>query len=228
MVIKELSQFPRATVEQLLSGVPFYKAVRQQDEWQFELLLQHSRIITYSMGESVLRQGDWDNWLFFLLKGQLDVTVELADGEQKVNQITPGEVFGDLAMLVGRERSANVVVSEHCREVMAFGTNFEVFGALEQMHPVNLETKLTYYRNAVHNLRWKLEVYRNEHPENELASRHRQVKLYTGPKDTFEELQALHRQAVELAKLLIAWNSKFGRVQQAVSLPDEQLLAAMG
>ncbi|BFM17694.1 hypothetical protein R50073_38770 [Maricurvus nonylphenolicus] len=227
MVIKELNQFPRETVEQLLAGIPFYKSVKQQDEWQFELLLQHSRVITYRAGETILRQGESDSWLFFLLKGQLDVLVEDGLGQHHVNQITPGEVFGDLAMLVERERTANVVVPDNVREAVVFGTNFDVFGPLEKLQPVNLDTKLTYYRNTVHSLRWKLEVYRNQHPEHELASRHRLVKLYTGPKDCLDELKGLHRQASELAVLLIAWNGKFGRVSEPLVTPSPQLVAAI-
>jgi CRP/FNR family cyclic AMP-dependent transcriptional regulator len=65
MEIKLLSKLSRDYVEQLLSGIPFFKLVKQQDAWQFELLLQSSRIVTYSAGETVLQRGDSDQWLFF-------------------------------------------------------------------------------------------------------------------------------------------------------------------
>jgi hypothetical protein len=39
MEIKLLSKLSRDYVEQLLSGIPFFKLVKQQDAWQFELLL---------------------------------------------------------------------------------------------------------------------------------------------------------------------------------------------
>ncbi len=227
MQIKELRQVPRKALEQLLLAVPFYKTVRQQSEAQFDLLLQHSRLVICQPGDEVLRQGESDHWLFFLLKGSLDVTVDAPTGSQAVNQITPGEVFGDLAMLMGR-RTATISVSHTCREAMVFGTSFKVFGPLAQCYPVTMATKLAYYRNMVHSLRWKLEVYRNQYPQADLASRHRQVKLYSGAKDCLEELQELYRQAMELSELLIAWNRSFGSVSSPVEPPDQKLLEAIG
>jgi hypothetical protein len=61
-----------------------------------------------------------------------------------------------------------------------------------------------------HNLRWKLEVYRSQHLQHLLANRHRQIKLYHGPKDTYEELLSLFEQSKALAILLIEWNKEFG------------------
>ena len=78
------------------------------------------------------------------------------------------------------------------------------------MSPISRQTKLTYYRNTAHNLRWKLEVYRSQHLQHELANKHRQIKLYLGPKDTFEELLSLHEQSQALASLLLEWNKEFG------------------
>ena len=55
---KLISQLPREAVERLIAALPFYKQVRQTDDWQYELLLTHSRFITYSSGESVLSKGE--------------------------------------------------------------------------------------------------------------------------------------------------------------------------
>lgn len=211
MDVKQISEFPRQTVEQLLSGIPFYKTVKQQDRWQFETLLQASRIVTFEPGEPVLKVGERDSWLYFLLKGQLAVyvTEDIANAEV-VNYITPGEVFGDLAMLVGAQRSATLVADPNCRVTSAFATDFTVFGELNDFRAISLPTKLTYFRNTVHNLRWKLEVYRMKFPQQELASHHHKVKLFTGAKDSYDELLSLHAQAVALAKLLMQWNEQFG------------------
>jgi len=210
MEIKPLQKFPRDTIEQLLSAIPFFKAVRQQDAWQFELLLQSSRIVTYQPGDVVLKRGDIDSWMYFLLKGRLAVYVdEQAQGEL-INYVTPGEVFGDLSRLVGQPRTATLVADIGSRETMVFATDCSIFGDLSSTRPINLQTKLAYYRNTVHNLRWKLEVYRSQHLQHALANRHRQVKLFTGVKDTFDELRALHDQAHALALLLLEWNTEFG------------------
>jgi hypothetical protein len=224
---KLISQLPREAVERLIATLPFYKQVRQADDWQYELLLTHSRVMTYAPGESVLRKGEKDPWLYFLLKGQLVVLA--GEEERAVNYVTPGEVFGDLALLLGSGRTATLTVDSACREVMVFATDFTVFGELEDCSRINLNTKLCYYQNLLHSLRWKLEVYRGKYPSFELADKHRGVKLYRGEKHSFEELCALHKQACELAILLGQWNQAFGRLSLVDGeAPSPQLLSAIG
>lgn len=209
MEIKLLPKLSRDYVEQLLAGIPFFKLVKQQDAWQFELLLQSSRIISYSPGEIVLHRGDNDKWLYFLLKGRLAVYVDPVKGDL-VNYITPGEVFGDLSQLMGQPRTATLIAEPSFRESVVLATDATIFGDINSTRPISIHTKLAFYRNSVHNLRWKLEVYRSLHLQHELANKHRLVKLYTGTKDTAEELHALHEQAQALARLLLTWNLEFG------------------
>lgn len=210
METKPLHKIPTDTLEHLLSGIPFFKVVRQQDLKQFNLLLQASRVVSYLPGEVVLQKGESGNWLYFLLKGKLAVYVDQALQGDLVNYVTPGEVFGDLAQLVGQARTATVIADPAAKESMVLALDFNVFGPLNSVSPISRETKLAYYRNTAHNLRWKLEVYRSQHLQHELANKHRQIKLYLGPKDTHEELASLHEQSQALALLLLEWNAEFG------------------
>ena len=221
MEIKLLSKLSRDYVEQLLSGIPFFKLVKQQDAWQFELLLQASRIVTYLPGEIVLQRGDSDQWLFFLLKGRLAVYVDDPLTGELINYVTPGEVFGDLAQLMGKPRTATVLAEASCRESIVLATDASIFGDISSTRPITIQTKLAYYRNTVHNLRWKLEVYRSQHLQHSLANKHRQVKLYTGTKETLEELRALHEQAQALAGLLLEWNREFGALSEESAPPKD-------
>ena len=221
MEIKLLSKLSRDYVEQLLSGIPFFKLVKQQDAWQFELLLQSSRIVTFSPGEIVLQRGDSDQWLFFLLKGRLAVYVDHPLTGELINYVTPGEVFGDLAQLMGQPRTATVLAESSCRESIVLATDASIFGDISSTRPITIQTKLAYYRNTVHNLRWKLEVYRSLHLQHHLANKHRQVKLYTGTKETIEELRALYEQAQALAGLLLEWNREFGALSEELAPPQD-------
>lgn len=208
-------KIPRETLDLLLSGIPFFKVLKQQDQSQYEYLLKVSRVLAYGPDEIVLQKGDSDQWLYFLLKGKLAVYVgDPAKGEL-VNYITAGEVFGDIAQLLRQSRTASVVADRSARQSIVFALDFGVFGSLSSRHPISLQTKLIYYRNMVHNLRWKLEVYRSQHLKHTLANKHRQIKLFTGLKDTQEELYSLHEQATGLAILLTEWNKEFG------SLPNQ-------
>lgn len=209
MEMKPLYKFSRDTVERWLLTIPFYRTVKQQDNWQFELLLEKAHIAYFAPGELVLQRGEQDQRLYFLLRGLLDVYPQAQAEGDPINQITPGEVFGDLAMLVGRERTATLKAANHCREVVVLASDVSDFNNLGSARPFTIATKLAYYRNTVHNLRWKLEMYRAQHPDHRFANRHRQVKLYTGVKGAHEELAGLHAQAQALAGLLLEWNGEF-------------------
>ncbi len=213
MEVYPLHRYQQDSLDKLLASIPFYKAIRQRNKLQYDMLMTYSRIIEYRPGEVLMEHGQKDQWLYFLLRGQLAVVVGSGQQERKVvNYITPGEVFGDLAVLIDHLRTATVVADPNCKSVMVFGTDFQVFGDLSDFSTISLDTKLEYYRNMVHNLRWKLEVYRMSYPDQSFASNHRKVKLYTGKKDTFEELKSLDEQARALARLLVSWNLEFDRL----------------
>ena len=212
MDILSIHQCPQDSVDGFLSSIPFYREIKQQDQWQYDLLMRHSKLIEYRPNEVVLEKGQTDQWLFFLLKGRLQVVVGDSAESRVVNEITPGEVFGDLALLFNHVRTATVKADPSAKKILVFGTNFNVFGKVTDCSLIKLSTKLLYYRNMVHNLRWKLEMYRSTYPENDFSSEHRKVKLYSGPKNTIEELKSLDEQARQYAKLLVAWNNLFDEV----------------
>ncbi len=211
MQITQISSLPRAKVDQLLMMIPFYRDVKQSESWQYEVLLQHSRIASFTPGEIVIARGDVDTWMYYVLKGKL--IVYPGDKENRgdpVNQITPGEVFGDLAMLVDGKRNATILADEKSKEIQVFGTDFSIFGALDDNKMLSLKTKLLFYRRMVHSIRWKLEQYKMEHPTHRLVEKLRSIKLYLGVKDGKEELQAHHLAAKALADILNEWNKEFG------------------
>lgn len=223
MEIKSLSCLTPESLDTLLLSLPFYKQVRQESHAQYDLLLSYSRLFSYEPGETILEEGRVDHWLYFLLRGQLAVFSGGTNDQQHiVNYITPGEVFGDLALMLKKPRSASIVADANCRKILVFGTDFDVFGELSDFSRISLLSKLIYYRNMVHNLRWKLEVYRITYPEQLFAAHHRKVKLYIGSKNTTDELISLDGQARSLAGLLLKWNEAF----RQKSIPNRDLIGA--
>lgn len=208
MDFKPLSLLSPDDYAPLLQGIPFYKNVRDQDLQQYNTLLQNSQLGSFGPGDTLLAEGDYDFWLYFLLRGQLDVFPGRSERQGAINQVTPGEVFGDLSMLTGRRRSATIKADLNFKQTTVLGLDFRVFGAVADFSSLTLETKLVYYRNTAHNLRWKLEVYRMKNPKSELATQHRALKLFSGERGSFEELLSLEQEAKALAVLLTAWNSR--------------------
>lgn len=214
MEIYPLDQCPQQAIDALVGAVSLFKQVMITDPDQFQLLLQHSQILELRPGEIVIEAGQIDSWLYFLLRGQL-VVYAGEHVKKRVNSITPGEVFGDLAILMDHMRSALIIADTRCKRSMVVRTDFSIFGEVEDVSRVSLPVKLIFYRNIVHNLRWKLELYRSQLPNHPCAPGHHKVRLHTGPRDTAAELASLDAQARQLAELLLGWN---------VALLDESVL----
>ena len=215
MDIKPLSDFPRDAVDRLLNVIHLFRDIRASSEWQYDVLLKRSRLVSLQAGEQLFQAGDVDQWVYFLLRGELQVLVEPSQAERATPDrplavIRPGEVFGDLAMLLAEPRSATIVAAPGSRDTQVLGVDCTLFSDLDDFSLLHLPTKLVFYRNMVHSLRWKLEVYRSKYPSHELADSHRRLKLYTGPKNCREELLALSEQAGALARILLDWNAEFG------------------
>lgn len=208
MEVKSVNSFPLDVIEQLISPIAFYKDVKLADPRQYELLMFNSHIVYCKPGEVVIRKGERDSWLYFLLKGQLGVYQDnYREAIEPVNVITPGEVFGDLAMLATSERTATLVADKNSKTTVLFGTNFSAFAPITDYSRLTLDTKLRFLRNTIHTLRWKLDVYSFKYPQSDLAGQHRSVKVFLGAKETEEELLALRDQGIALANYLRRWNS---------------------
>ena len=207
----DVHTLPSETIEKLLRAIPFYKAVKKENESQYQALLKYSKVFQCSSNEQILARGQMGSWCYFLVKGQLVVSLPDHLGRPlHVNHISPGEVFGDFAVLLKTSRTADVYVDGNCLEAILFGTDLSLFGQLLNFNIASLKTKLIYYRHTVQSLRWKLELYRSKYGDNPLADKHHSIKLYTGTKDSIDELRALHQQSVDFSKLLVEWNQTFG------------------
>lgn len=200
------SEYPLERIQRLLSGIPFFNEILRESDQQFSRLLECSDILQAQAGEEVIRHGDSDTYLYFLLKGQLAVMAGNGGDAKVLNYISPGEVFGALAMILGTPRTASIRVDESAREAIVARLNYADFNDITEFSYLSLETKLAFYRMLVHNIRWTLEVNKMQSPQHELVSKLRTIPLFTGSKGSVEELAALSDQAHKLADILCLWN----------------------
>ena len=192
-------------VRQLLAGVPFFNEIARDDEAQFQLLETNTRLWLAGAGDQVIRAGDVDSTLYFLLRGQLEVLAD-SPAHAPLYYVSPGEVFGTLSMLLGTPRSADIRVSDSTREAVIASLDFNDFS--EDDSPYTLSTRLAFYHMIVHHIRWTLEVKRMASPDHELVHSMRKLPVFHGVKGSHEELDALREQAQGLAELLCRWNEE--------------------
>lgn len=209
MKIKEIRLLPEAELTGLLARIPFFKELRLRDEAQLHLLLTYSCLVELDPGETIMRRGQKGNWLYFLIKGELQVYLD-EPGADPLSVITPGELFGDLALLSDQERKATVAARGD-RGALLFACDFKAFGELDNFSQVQLSTKLLFYRTVVHSIRWRLEVNRMHQPRHPLIAELLKVPVYTGGRGGLDELRATHAQARSLAAILERWNRDLGR-----------------
>jgi CRP/FNR family transcriptional regulator, cyclic AMP receptor protein len=82
----------------------------------------------YAAGQTIFLKGDEGNGMMAVLKGQVRISAPSREGKEVVlNIINPGEVFGEIALLDGRERTADATALNDCellvlerRDVMQF------------------------------------------------------------------------------------------------------------
>ena len=78
----------------------------------------YARLLTYSPGETIMKQGDWGgNTFYFSIDNELEVYVKDDTGkERKVGAVQPGSCFGEMSILAGVPRNATVISSDNGRE----------------------------------------------------------------------------------------------------------------
>ena len=152
-------------------------------------MLKHSTMIELAPKEQIIKQGTVDQTFYFLLKGQLDVYPGEAIKGKPINQLSPGQVFGALAIINQQPRTASLAASSDSAATL-FATDFSIFGAIDDFSKIKLETKLSFLRIVVNNTRWKLEVYKMNDPDHQLVRKLDAIARFNGQKNSREELDS--------------------------------------
>jgi CPA2 family monovalent cation:H+ antiporter-2 len=108
------------TPEDLAARFPLFASLTPE---QREVLVLHFQPYSAQPGERIIRAGDPADALYLISKGEVEVT---ANG-QRLNTRGPGEFFGEMALLSGDRRSADVTALDYSRFAMLSGRDFHRF-----------------------------------------------------------------------------------------------------
>lgn len=203
-------EFAPEQIQRMVQGIPFFNEIIRTDPAQLEQIMSRSRLLQAEAGDLVIRRGDTDPYLYFLLKGQLEVLAG-DPGSPVINTITPGQPFGTLAMIRGTSRSATIVADPRGKAVVLLALDYHHFRDITDFSTFTLATKLAFYKMVVNDIRWTLEMNKKSDPNSPLVASMRKVPLFTGTRGTAEELASLRDQALALADILCQWNDSSPR-----------------
>ncbi len=104
--------------------------------------------LTLKRGETLFRQGDSADAAYVVVTGRLGVAVEaIEQGERLINEINPGEIVGEMALLTDTGRSATVYA---VRDTELVRLSRSVFGRIINRYPRSM---LAITRSIIDRLR---------------------------------------------------------------------------
>lgn len=82
---------------------------------ELDKLVSYSRIERYRANENIFLKGSPGTGMMAVISGRVKITAPSPDGKEVIlNLINPGEIFGEIALLDGKERTADAVALTDC------------------------------------------------------------------------------------------------------------------
>jgi CRP-like cAMP-binding protein len=103
---------PPTTDLALIGGHPLFGGLRPA---QLQRLVAYAKRRNVKTGSVIFTKGDPGRALFAIRSGTIKITAPSADGREAVfNILADGEIFGEIALLDGRSRTADAVAVTDC------------------------------------------------------------------------------------------------------------------
>lgn len=102
--------------------------LKHLDDEELDQLLKFAKIRRARPGEVLFQKGDPGDGLLAILKGRVKISTISAEGKEVVlNILGPGELFGEIALIDGKDRSADATVMENAELVVIDARDFLPF-----------------------------------------------------------------------------------------------------
>ena len=87
--------------------------LRHLPETELDRLIEETRVVKYSAGDIIFRKGDSAETMMVIVKGVVRVSSPSTEGDDVTfAKLADGDVFGEIALIDGHERSANADAAE--------------------------------------------------------------------------------------------------------------------
>jgi CRP-like cAMP-binding protein len=109
----------------LLAGSPLFGQFRPDE---LNRLVSFLRVAHYPARRVLFRKGDPGTNMMVVLEGRVQICTHSEEGREfVVNIINPGEVFGEIALLDGSDRTADAVTMDRCELMILERRDFVPF-----------------------------------------------------------------------------------------------------
>ena len=79
-------------------------------------LVGHVVEVSFEKGSHILKKGDPGDCMYVLISGRVEIPIYEPDGREKlVVRLGPRQMFGEMALLTGESRTADVFAASNCR-----------------------------------------------------------------------------------------------------------------
>ena len=136
---------------------------------EHETIAAGARVHTYAKGETILKHGSEGNSMFVVHDGNVSVRVD----DSEVARLGEGDFFGEMALLTGEARAADVIA---LTDVVAVEITKDAFQPVLQQHPelaAAISAKVSERRGNIDSLR----MASNEEAQRTVLSR---IRAYFG------------------------------------------------
>ena len=104
------TQWSLAELRRALAANELFEALNEQE---LDQLLAHAHIVSYPAGALIFQRDDPGHSLMIVLRGLVKISNFSAEGREAVHALMdPGQIFGEMALLDGKARSATATALE--------------------------------------------------------------------------------------------------------------------
>jgi CRP-like cAMP-binding protein len=98
-----------------LSVLRQHRIFHELDSDALDQLCRYAKPTSLKRGATIFSKGDPGNSLYAIISGTVKISVSSPDGRNAIlNLISAGEIFGEVALLDGRERTADATANTNC------------------------------------------------------------------------------------------------------------------
>jgi len=88
---------------QKLKTIPTFKYFEDKD---LQGMMEKSKMIKYEPGEVIIKEGQYDNWIYFVIYGKLGINKQ----DETIGFLKErGDIFGEMGIIDGSPKSATIV-----------------------------------------------------------------------------------------------------------------------